>query len=583
MGASTIPPAGTDRDLFNLSGGSPFTRKGSYIGIFADGKSQMIYGRKLYVGSRRGGAADRADNVIMYLYPVYNGEKIDFGVRTTATELIFRSVYGEIRCCFAKENLLYVKGNGGMGLRLERDMKTHEMMKKRGNAGAWEQISHGMGTMLYLPLKGSIEMQADWDYDSLSTPTVRGTVLPDENGEFLLGMEESLYGAVLSESYPAYEEALADVTADWESFKAAFPTFSGELGEMRERALYTEWSFLVSPSFRLKYPSIFMTGTAMASAWQMIQNAVAMQDNIPIRNGLLMNMLDEQGELGQFPDGVDDFRGQTQGIKPPIQGWGLKWIMKRHDLKAEFSEEDLLKIYRGYGAWADWFMKYRDDDHDGIPEHGHGDDTGFDDSTAFVDDAEVECPDLPAYLGILYEALGDLAGMLGKPDEAEVWYKKSKDIIDLLIKELWNGEMFICREARSHKVIISGSLIHEIPIVLGKRLPQDIIDKLTARIMKEGAYLTPYGLASESLESQQFRVSGMARGFGLPPYHLFILTGMYDAGKVQEAKEVARRYCLAQKFGFNMLVHPIQPGFGGFGCSWPVCAFLTLADMIENM
>lgn len=583
MGASVLPPVGADRDLFHLSGGAPFTRRGSYIGIFADGKSMMIYGQKLYIGSRRGGAAERRDNIFMYLYPAFQGEKIDFGVRTTATELIFRTVYGEIRLCFASDKMLYIKGNGGLSLRLERDMQTHEMMKKRGNAGAWEQVSHAMGTLLYVPHKGTISMQADWDYDTLSTPRVRADVLPDENGEFLLSVEESLYGAVLHEDYPDYAEALADVTKDWTEFCASFPALKGELAEMRERALWTEWSFLVSPSFRLKYPSIFMTGTAMASAWQMVQNAVAMQDNIPLRNGLLMNLLDETGPLGQFPDSVDDFRAHTQGIKPPIQGWGLKWIMKRHDLKAEIPEADLRKLYKCYGAWADWFMKYRDDDHDGIPEHGHGDDTGFDDSSAFAADAEVEAPDLPAYLGILFEALGDLAQMLDKPEEAANWYRRSKDIIELLIRELWNGEMFICREARTHRTIISGSLLHYIPLVLGKRLPPDIIDKMTGNLMREGEFLTPYGLASEKLTSPQFRVAGMARGYALPPYHLFILTGMYDAGKISEAKEIALRYCLAQKNGFNMLVHPIKPGFGGFGCSWPVCAFLTLADMIDHL
>ncbi len=582
MGASGIPPAGADRDLFSMGGGAPFTRRGSWIGIFSDSSSQMIYGGKLYLGSRRGGAADRSDNKVMYLYPAFNGEKIDFGVRTTATELIFRTTEGEIRCCFAEEGLLNIRGCGGLSLRLERDLRPHEMMKKRGEK-AWEQITSGMGTVLYLPQKGSIRMKADWDHDSLSTPIVRGEVLPDENGEFLLTIEESLYGAVLRDSYPDYETGLADVTKDWEDFKAAYPALSGELGELREEALFNLWSFLVSPSGRLKYNAIFMTGTAMASSWQMVQNAVALQDNIPVRNGLLMNMLEELGPLGQFPDFVDDFRAQHQGLKPPIQGWGLKWIMKKHDLKAEFAPEDLRKLYEGYARWANWFVTYRDDDHDGIPEYGHGDDTGFDDSTAFVNDAEVEAPDLPAYLGLLYEALGDMAEMLGLPEEAKTWYQRSRDVIDLLVKELWNGEIFICREARTHRPIVSGSLIHYIPFVLGRRLPAEILDRMTADLMKEGEFLTEWGLASEKLTSSQFRTSGMARGFILPPYHILIVTGMYDAGKVAEAKEIARRYCLAQKFGFNMLVHPVKASFGGFGCSWPVCTFLTLGNMLENM
>lgn len=583
MGATRIPPVGADKDLPSIGSGMPFARRGCWFGIYADSAAMMISGQSLYIGSRRGSSAERADNVIIHLYPARDGRKIDYGYYATATELVLRGEGGEIRCCYADGNLLLIKGTGGLSLKLEQNLRTHEMMKKRGK-NAWEQVSHAIGTMVYVPLKGSIDMKADWEWDTLSTPQVRGTVLPDENGEFLLAAEESLYGGVLRDSYPDYDSALADVRKDWSEYHAAFPPLSGELAELGEEAIWTLWSYIAAPAGRSRYPLIFMTMTAMASAWQMIQNAVAMQDNVPLRNGFLMNMLDETGPRGQFPDGIDDARANHQGLKPPIQGWGLKWIMKRHDLKKEIPAEDLERIYRGYGAWADWFMTYRDDDHDGLPEHEHGDDTGFDDSTVFLHEPEVEGPDLPSYLAILMEALGDLADILGKPAEAEAWRKRSKEMIDLLIRELWNGELFIARSCRTHAPIVTGSLLHYTPLILGKRLPQEIIDRMTADLLKEGEFLSISGLASEKMTGQQFRVSGMARGFVLPPYQLFILTGMYDAGKVEEAKLIARRYCLAMKTnGFNMIINPVKPGFTGFGCTWPACVYLILADMVENM
>ena len=379
-----------------------------------------------------------------------------------------------------------------------------------------------------------------------------------------------------------YEEALEDVKADWNEYVGHFPD-AGEFNDLMPEALWTMWSFITSPSMKLEHPMIFMTGNMMASSWQMIQNAVAMTDNVPLRNEFLVNMLDELSPIGQFPDFIDDFRSSPQGLKPPIQGWGLKWIMKNHDLKAEIPEDMLKRIYEGYAAWYNWFMTYRDDDRDGLPQHEHGDDTGFDDSTAFVSTSEIEAPDLPSYLAILAESLGDIAKMLGKPEEAEEWYQKSKDMIDLMIRELWNGEMFICRTSRTHEPIISGSLLHYTPIVLGKRLPQEIIDKLTADLMVEGEFLSPVGLASERITSQQYRMSGMARGFVLPPYHILMVTGMYDAGKVAEAKEIGSRYCKAMRRGFNFLLDPVRPSFSSFGCSWPVCTFLVLANMIANM
>jgi len=584
MGASFAKAPGEPKDLFTFGLGMPFTRRGAWFGVFADGSARTISGTKLYIGSRRGSTAERRgmnNKAFTYICPAYNGEKLDYKVSIpTAFELEMITAYGKITLCFADKDTMYIKGENGLQLAFERDQETHEVMKKRGTG--WIQTIQWMGTMLYTPLKGTIDMKADWDYEKLSTPRVRGLLLPDENGEFLMACSESVYDQIQKDSYVTYEEALEDVKADWNEYVSHFND-AGEFNDLMPEALWTMWSFITSPSMKLEHPLIYMTGNAMASSWQMIQNAVAMKDNVPLRNEFLINMLDEISPNGQFPDFIDDFRSQPQGLKPPIQGWGLKWIMKNHDLKAEIPAETLERIYKGYSGWYNWFMNYRDDDHDGLPQHEHGDDTGFDDSTAFVNYSEVEAPDLPSYLAILAEALGDVAKMLDKPAEAEEWYGKSKALIDLMIKELWNGEMFICRTSRTHETIISDSLLHYTPIVLGNRLPAEIIEKLTKDLMVEGEFLSPMGLASERITSQQYRMSGMARGFVLPPYHILMVTGMYDAGKVAEAKEIGSRYCAAMRRGFNFLLDPVRPSFGSFGCSWPVCTFLVLANMIANM
>lgn len=582
MGASILPAKGTDRDLFNLGSGMPFSRKGAWIGIFPDNSSLMVAGRNLYIGSRRGSTAERGDNMIVRFFPTYRGEKIDYGIRTGATELILRTAYGEIRFCFADEHMLYIKGENGLSLRLERTMKIHEMLKRRGFG--WEQITSCLGSMVYAPLKGSMDVKADWDYDSLSTPFMRADVLPDENGEFLLAAEESMYGGVLRDDYVTYEEALRNATEDWNRFKSCFPPVSAEYAEAAEKAMYTQWSFILSPAGRMKYPLILMTPRVTASSWQMIENVVAMKDNIPLRNAFLMNMLDEAGPDGQLPDFYDDVRSNVQGLKPPVQGWGLKWIMRSHDLKSEIPEDDLMKIYEGYSRLADWYMLYRDDDRDGLPEYDNGDESGYDDATAFASVPEIEAPDLAAYLVLLYEALGDLAEMLGRSGEADAKRAQSAALLSRLVGELWNGEMFIARDARTHEPVISDSVIHYLPIVLGSRLPKEIIDRMTEDIMREGEILSPYGLASERPSGQLFRSSGFGRGFVLPVTQILTLTGMYDAGKTEEAKLIARRYCDAMRdIGFNMILNPVQPDSGAFACSWPACAFLILANLIENM
>lgn len=168
MVASSIKSNGADRDLFNIGGGMPFSRKGAWFGVYADNSSLMIYGRNLYVGSRRGSTAEWGDNMIVRFSPIYDDVKIDYNVRTSATELILRTVYGELRFCFADPRMMYIKGENGLGLRLERSMKIHKMIKKRGFG--WEQLTNSLSSMVYTPLKGERKVKADWDYDSLSTP-----------------------------------------------------------------------------------------------------------------------------------------------------------------------------------------------------------------------------------------------------------------------------------------------------------------------------------------------------------------------------------------------------------------------------
>jgi hypothetical protein len=98
----------------------------------------------------------------------------------------------------------------------------------------------------------------------------------------------------------------------------------------------------------------------------------------------------------------------------------------------------------GIGAWGDWVMKYRDEDEDGLPTLIHGDETGLEDSTLFLKHIMITSPDLSAYLVILFEAVGDLAKLLNKPEaEAAAWYEKSASLLKRLIDNLWDGEHFI--------------------------------------------------------------------------------------------------------------------------------------------
>ena len=203
----------------------------------------------------------------------------------------------------------------------------------------------------------------------------------------------------------------------------------------------------------------------------------------------MLNMVDNQAPTGQLPDFYDDMRGIYQLTKPPLQGWALKYLMKKYDFSTEVPSELLNMMYDGYSAWANWFMKYRDDDHDGLPQYEHGDETGNDDSAIFKGQPQMELPELAAFLGLLFEALGDLAKVMGKDKAtADEWYRRSKDIIDRMIATYWNGSRFIGLTQGDHRIVDTKCLRVKTPNVSIQVNP-DFSDLVETRVIDGKKYI----------------------------------------------------------------------------------------------
>jgi putative NADH-flavin reductase len=568
--------------LFSLTN-FPFYRSGGYFGVYLSQVSDDSYGSaEPYLGSRRGIAP--ADGILFKFVPTYKGRKVACAVQATATELTIRTRHGNLYLCFAEPSLLLIKGDPDLGIRLNKTLGGHQQLKSRG-PNAWECVMGYSGCTVYRVLRGKGVVDAPWVWEELSTPRAQLDVTPDSGSGILLAVEEFAYAGWVRDSYPGYDEGLASARQDWEGFLATIPHFPKPFEEKRELAAYALWSHLVGPSGRIKRPYMYMFPTNSASSWQMCFNAVALGSiDLTIATELLLNMLDQQSPVGQLPDFYDDSRLYAAQLKPPIQGWALKLLMEKHDLGKAIPKDKLEALYTGFARWGDWFMKYRDDDHDGLPQYDCGDESGCDDGTVFQFGKAVSTPDLCAELALLWESLGDIAKMLGKgAAEVEGWYQRSKDMIAKMVKTYWTGERFIAKISGTHEVVATDSCEYYLTLILGKRLPQEIIDKLAADLSVEGDLLTPYGLASEKLSTSDDLALGMhmARAYVLPPYNMLIATGLYDAGKVELAKKIARRYCQTVKDGgFIMLINPFRGTMGMSGGSWTACAYIILSELL---
>ena len=168
--------------------------------------------------------------------------------------------------------------------------------------------------------------------------------------------------------------------------------------------------------------------------------------------------------------------------------------------------------------------------------------SGWDDASNFKDGFPAEDPSNMAFLVLMFEGAAKLAMGCGLISEADDWQGRADRLTQQLINDYWDGEKFATKV--KGKIVDAMTLAGYQPIILGKRLPQHIIDKVAEKLTTEGEWLTEIGLASESMKSDQvtFGVSFVC-GRVPGPMNMISTVGLQAAGKQKEAEMIAKRYC----------------------------------------
>ena len=564
-----------------------FSRRGAWFALSVD---TVKYGQSnLYITTLRGNRTHSGSKDYAKLYkitPVFDGKRIPFAVQSAADELTVHTTHGDIRFTWANETTFMAEGDKGMGLLFERTAEPYEVVKPR-KGGAWESPVRGAFPLTFKGLEGSdFRFDNTWDWYKLNFTNICGRTYPDADGKFTLAVQEHYYCAVLKDEYPTYAEAKAKMHKDFYDFLEKMPHYIQPFESKREETAYVLWSHLVAPGDMTPSEMILMFPGVMATQWQMVQNAVALQEHHELSIDLLIAPLHRQSEDGQIADAYDESFLTTGGIKPPVYGWALKNIMAHHDISQIWPREKIEKLYDGAGRWVNWFTTVRDEDGDGLPSFEGGSENGFDEVSIYWDQVSLCTPDIVAYTILNLEAQGDLAKVLGKP-EAEIneWYDRAKTMLDLMIEKLWNGERFIGITDYDHKPVDSTSNIHYLPFILGNRLPKHIADKMAEDLSEEGGLLSRYGLTTERMDSDLFRYGGTIMGCGpiSAPAEIFILTGMWEAGHKELAREIIDRYCGRMiTGGFNHFIDPFTGEGSPFYGTWNRCVYTILSRMVSE-
>jgi hypothetical protein len=413
-----------------------------------------------------------------------------------------------------------------------------------------------------------------------------------------------------------FDRQAAANQADFEDWCAKYEPVPERYAHLRRFAAYGIWICALAPKGRLTTPMVHFlrTGPLMrAMGWHQSYHAMALWQDLDLAVDLLHSMFTLQDQYGMLPDSASDRYVTMLAPKPPFQGFALSYILDRVGVTA-LTQAHCAKLYEPMCRWADYWMEFRDRDGDGLAAYVHGDESGWDDASIFHKGMPVATPDIAAFLILLMECCGKLAGRLGKAAEAEQWAARSQEMLRKMLARFWNGEKFICFRILqgdgdgppAYEAIDVESIAVYQPIILGQRLPQDVREKIARAVHNPDTFFTPYGFASESQQSPFYDVTygSFMLGTLLAPVQLMVTVGLYNAGQRAVALHNARNWCekCLEVGPQTILRSPPQPNPtptgarpvlppmpkepwkwmpGGFG-SWGAAVFMVLGNLLYH-
>jgi hypothetical protein len=549
----------TGRATFDIAK-VPFSRFGSYMafsmltdphrripmsGLYAPAGVPGLYLRNLRGGS---GLTD-LEHPVFRIELVKNGSLVHFTVNATPTSMELRTPAGEAEFYFDAVDRIRFRARG-VSLRLTP--MEEEVTVPKGESH-WQMFKRSGPAEKYTvwPQVGNLKVLDPWD--GIGTHHPVAVFSPDSTSDISEG-EIDTYDSewIAPVTITSFESGLQSVKEEYQRWLKRMPAVSREFGAGAELAAYVNWSAVVAPKDFLDRPTMLMSKNWMAMVWSWDHgfNAMAAADQDPeLAWQQFMVLFDNQEANGALPDAMrESFRIFTYS-KPPIHGWVLAWMM-RH---GQFS--DAKRLQEAYGPlvkWTEWYFRYRDSNHNGLPEYSQGNDSGWDNSTVFVKGVPVETPDLSAFLVLQMDTLVTMAERLGKRDDANEWHKRSVTLLRQLLDRFWKGDHFVAIRTENDSVVDSESLLLYIPIILGDKLPPDVQQKLVSGLMRPGRFRTAHGFATEALTSPFYTPDGYWRGPIWAPSSMLIAEGLDSMGRKQIAHDLRKDFCeMAQKSGMS--------------------------------
>ncbi|KAK1475106.1 hypothetical protein CTAM01_15738 [Colletotrichum tamarilloi] len=374
-----------------------------------------------------------------------------------------------------------------------------------------------------------------------------------------------------------FERMGEKMAKEFDDFVVAMcPWTEGKPTEAEVLASYVTWTSMVRAEHKFTKEAVLMSKLWMNKVWSWDHcfNALAIAA-LDQQLGLdqLTVVFVHQAPDGRLPDSVDWQNVEWGFTKPPIQGWALSRLLAQFP---GMSDDKVQPLYDATARLTDFWMDTRRGDTSRLPFWAHGNDSGWDNSTAFDSTPMIVGPDLAAYLFLQASCLEQVAKRLRHENDSEKWANMRSFLVNALIEELWDGESFLLKNAITGETFKTTSLLQFMPLAAARHLPDEVVDKMVTSIVSK--HLSEWGPATEELASPDYESDGYWRGpIWAPSTHL-VETGLRDAGRIDLADEISTRFLrLCEKSGFAENFDAITgEGLRDLSYTWTSAVYLVM-------
>ncbi|BDI33161.1 glycoside hydrolase family 37 [Capsulimonas corticalis] len=524
----------------------PFSRFGSYMAFSElSGSQESSSLSKLYLRNMRGGPSD-AEHPAFKIELLREKKPISFSILASPTLLHLTAEGGGVDIFFSKTNRIRFRANG-VSVSFVSVGPEHSEARENGH---WELESNSGISEKYMlsALNGGLSI-------SPATPDapMAANFTPSSGSNGIEGMIETYDDkTVPSPVHGGFTSEQNAVKQEYRKWLNRMPQVSPEFGAGAELAAYVNWESVVAPKGFLDRPAMLMSKNWMARvwAWDHCFNAMALSFRDPnFAWQQFIILFDNQLPSGALPDTIRDATQETKYSKPPIHGWALNWMMQHGGYS---DRKHLAEVYVPLERWTNWRLQDGDGNHDGLPKYNTGPDSGWDNSTVFQSGVSMETPELSAYLVLQMDTLSKIAHDLGKDSEAAAWAKRSDQLLQTMLTKLWRADHFVAIRADNGAAVESESLELYLPLVLGKKLPIPVREKMIEGLMRQGRFRTDHGFSSEALTSKYYGADSYWCGPIWAPTSMLLAEGMDSIGQKTLAENLRLDFCkMAQQNGVS--------------------------------